>query len=45
MSQHDTFNNPNVHGWLMDVPGYKENYGNEARHLLDINEGDETRYL
>lgn len=45
MSQHDTFNNPNVHGWLMDVPGYKETYGNEARHLLDIHEGDETRYL
>ncbi|KAG2236497.1 hypothetical protein INT48_000797 [Thamnidium elegans] len=43
MSQHDTFSNPNVHGWLMDVPGYKENYGNETRHLLDIHEGDETR--
>ncbi|KAI7873611.1 uncharacterized protein EV154DRAFT_527838 [Mucor mucedo] len=32
----------NVQGWLMDVPGYRENYRNERRHLLDIEESDET---
>ncbi|KAI9348340.1 hypothetical protein BD770DRAFT_475083 [Pilaira anomala] len=42
MSQHDTFNNPNLHGWLENVPGYKDSYSNESRHLIDIHEGDET---
>lgn len=30
-----------VHGWLMDVPGYRDNYRNE-RHLKDLNVINET---
>jgi hypothetical protein len=35
-----------VHGWLMDVPGYRDNYRNERQlnDLNDISETDEMRY-
>lgn len=42
MNQQEMSSN-NVQGWLMDVPGYRENYRNEHRHLIDIHESDETR--
>lgn len=40
--------NQNVHGWLMNVPGYRESYSKERRQLMnlnDIKESDETRYF
>jgi hypothetical protein len=43
MNEHDTLSNQNVHGWLMDVPGYRDNSRNERQNLLNISKSDETR--